>query len=160
VKPSAARLAWRQARGLSEVPPVAVVTRSAALDPEGRLFVDTSTRPIVVTCARAPADRLRELARRAELVVAGEEDVDLGAALDALAERGLRRVSCEGGPHLLAGIVAVGRLDELCLTISPMALGGQAVRILDGPLQEPPLHLGLAHVLEDQGALFLRYLRS
>ncbi|MGH9073559.1 MAG: pyrimidine reductase family protein [Acidimicrobiales bacterium] len=159
-KPSAERRAWRRARDLSEVPPIAVVTRSAALDPGGPLFADTWARPIILTCAAAPADRRQKLARRVELIVAGEEDVDLPAALDALAERGLRRVSCEGGPCLLGGIVAAGRLDELCLTVSPMALGGPATRILDGALLEPPLRLGLAQVLEDDGFVFLRYLRA
>ncbi len=159
-KPSLRRQAWREAHGLSGAPPIAVVTRSAALRLDGPLFTDTLARPIIITQAGAPERRLEELVKRAEVIVAGEGDVDLAAALDALAERDLRRVSCEGGPHLLAGVAAVGRLDELCLTISPIVLAGPATRILDGPPLEPPGDLVLAHVLEEDGALFLRYVRA
>ncbi|MGH2913568.1 MAG: pyrimidine reductase family protein [Solirubrobacteraceae bacterium] len=156
-KPSVERRAWRRARGLSEVPPIAVVSRSAVLDSGSALFADTEARPIVIVPGETPAGRRRELARRADVIVAGESDVDLAAALDALAERGLRRVSCEGGPRLLSGIAACGRLDELCLTVSPAVLGGPATRILDGPFLDSPLGLRLVHILEDDGAVFLRY---
>lgn len=71
----------------------------------------------------------------------------------------------EGGPHLLAQLVADGLLDELCLTLSPVLAGGDAVggtiagRVLAGvPLPDPPRPMRLAHVLEDDGTLFLRYL--
>jgi riboflavin biosynthesis pyrimidine reductase len=159
-RPSGGRQAWREAHGLSKAPPIAVVTRSAALRLDGRLFTDTLARPIVITQAGVPGRRLRELAEHAEVIVAGEGDVDLAAALDVLAERGLRRVSCEGGPHLLAGVAAAGRLDELCLTVSPLILSGPATRILAGPPLDPPDALQLAQVLEEDGALFLQYLRA
>lgn len=156
-RPSPKRRAWRRDHGLSEVPPIAVVTRSGALRLDGPLFNDTEVRPIVVTHSGIPVSRFAE---RAEVIVAGDGEVDLAAALDALAERGLRRVGCEGGPHLLGGLVAARRLDECCLTVSPLVLGGPATRILAGALLDPPLPLRLAQVLEDEGFLFLRYLRS
>src|SRR3954468_2688782 len=43
----------REAGG--RTPPIAVVSRSLDLDPESRLFTDTSVPPIVVTCADASA---------------------------------------------------------------------------------------------------------
>ncbi|MDP9393225.1 MAG: hypothetical protein M3Q27_02715, partial [Actinomycetota bacterium] len=48
---------------------------------------------------------------------------------------------------------------ELSLTISPLLVGGSALRVLNGPLLDPLPRLRLALVLEDQGFLFLRYLR-
>jgi riboflavin biosynthesis pyrimidine reductase len=48
-------------------------------------------------------------------------------------------------------------LDELCLTLSPVLLAGDAARILNGtPLPEPGDY-GLAHVLTGEDYLFLRY---
>ncbi len=157
-QPSPDRRRWRTDRGMAEVPRIAVVTRSCALDPEGPLFTDTLVRPLVVTCSTAPPERLAMLAEVADVVTAGDERVDIARALDALAERGLRRVSCEGGPNLLAQVAAAGRLDELSLTVSPLLLAGPAVRILSGPLLHVPARLGLAQVLEDDGFLFLRYM--
>lgn len=157
-RPSDQQRAWRRSRGLAQVPPIAVVTRSCALDPTGPLFTDTLTRPLVITCASAPAVRVALLAARADVITIGERDVDLPAALDVLAERGLRRVSCEGGPTLLAQLAAAGRLDELSLTLSPLLLAGQALRITNGARLDPPAHLRLGHVVEEDGFLFLRYL--
>lgn len=139
------------------IPTIAVVSRSLDLDPGSRLFTDTQVPPIVVTCADAPADRREALASIADVVVAGTEVVDVTDALDQLAERGLRRVVCEGGPHLFGWLVAAGALDELCLTLAPLIAGGRAGRIvagLEGGAVEP---LRLEQVLEEDGHLFLRY---
>src|SRR5205823_5681053 len=69
----------------------------------------------------------------ADVIIAGARDVDLAAALGALAERGYARVLAEGGPTLNGQLVAAGLLDELCLTVSPLLTGGDAKRILAGP---------------------------
>lgn len=154
------RLAWRQAHGIASVPAIAVVTQGAGLDLAGPLFADTLARPIVVTQSGVPARLCAQLGEVADLIVAGDGQVDIARALDALAERGLRRVSCEGGPRLLAHVAAAGRLDELCLTVSPVLLAGPATRILVGGVLDPPRELALAQVLEDHGSLFLRYCRA
>jgi riboflavin biosynthesis pyrimidine reductase len=139
------------------VPPIAVVSRSLDLDPASRLFTDTLVRPIILTCTSAPAARRAALADVADVVVAGDADVDIRAALDALADRGLRHVECEGGPHLLGWLVAAGMLDELCLTLSPVIAGGTAGRIVAGLESQVGDPMRLVHVLEDVGHLFLRY---
>jgi riboflavin biosynthesis pyrimidine reductase len=120
-------------------------------------------RTIVITVAQAPADRRAELARRADVVVAGDETVDLRAAVDALAERGHRRLLAEGGPHVLAQFLEAGLLDELCLTVGPLMAGPGGSRIVTGPPgtgPAAPLALTLAHVLEEDSFLFCRYTRS
>lgn len=159
-RPSPDRRSWRTDRGLTEVPVIAVVTRSCALDPAGPLFTDTVARPLVLTCAAAPAERVAGLAGRADVIRVGDQDVDIALALDELAGRGLRRVSCEGGPTLLAQVTAARRLDELSLTLSPLLLAGPAPRILAGPLLDVAARLRLAQVIEEDGMLFLRYLRD
>ena len=84
--------------------------------------------------------------------------------MDALAERGHRRMLAEGGPHLLAQLVEAGLLDELCLTIGPQMAGPGADRIVAGAGTgsglSGSLPLRLAHVLEDQGFLLCRYVRN
>jgi riboflavin biosynthesis pyrimidine reductase len=138
-------------------PPIAVVSRSLDFDPQARLFTDTRVPPIVLTCATAPVDRRERLADIADVVVAGEADVDLRVAIDVLADRGLRHVECEGGPHLLAWLIAADLLDELCLTLAPVIAGGMAGRIVAGLESQVADRLQLLHVLEDDGYLFLRY---
>jgi riboflavin biosynthesis pyrimidine reductase len=142
--------------GPSKVP-IAVVTRSCNLDWESRLFTAQDARPVVVTVATAPAEARARAAEVADVVVAGERDVDLARALDALGARGWRAVLCEGGPTLNGQLAAAGLLDELCLTLSPRLVGGRAKRLLDGRLLPGPPALTLASACEEDGFLFLRY---
>jgi riboflavin biosynthesis pyrimidine reductase len=145
----------READG--RTPPIAVVTRSLLLDPESRLFTEARIRPIVVTCASAPAERRAELSGIADVIVAGDDDVDFDIALDELTARGLLHVICEGGPHLFGSLAGAGRLDELCLTVAPVIAGGTAGRIVQGLTPQVAQTMRLGHVLEDDGNLFLRY---
>jgi riboflavin biosynthesis pyrimidine reductase len=154
--PVPAMRALRARRGLTTAPRMALVTNRAALEPTDPLFTDTEVRPLVVTSAAAPRARVDALAGVADVVIAGDARVDLGRALDELADRGLRRVSCEGGPTLLAQVVAADRLDELRLTLSPLLTAGDAHRITAGPVVHPR-RMELVHLLEDDDHLFLRY---
>jgi riboflavin biosynthesis pyrimidine reductase len=146
--------------GRAATPPIAVISGRLDVDLSTSLFTEAppEARTIVITSQTAPPGRLKQAQGAADVIVAGTGQVDLPAALDALAERGLRRVLTEGGPHLLAQLAAAGRLDELCVTVSPVLGAGDAGRILAGPALPGGLPLSLGHVLEDQGFLLCRYL--
>lgn len=113
-------------------------------------------RPIVITTAAADATLREALAEIADIVIAGEQRVDLRRALDALAARGLHRIQCEGGPHLLGQLITDHLLDELFTTVSPMLVGGPASEhLMDVAGGHPVLgHLVSAHTCN--GSLFLR----
>lgn len=166
-KPARPRELWGHLRdGRPPTPPIAVITRRLDFDADSPLIAAAPphARTIVITVAQSPADRRAELARHADVIVAGDETVDLRAVVDALAERGHRRLLAEGGPHLLAQLLETGLLDELCLTIGPLMAGPGAPRIVTGPPGTgpvaTPLPLTLAHVLEEDGFLFCRYTRK
>jgi riboflavin biosynthesis pyrimidine reductase len=138
---------------------IALVTRSLDLDLTAPLFTGAppDARTIVITCAASDAARRAEAAKLADVIVAGEESVDLSLALRALGDRGLGRVLCEGGPHLLGDLAAAGLLNELCLSLSPTLAGPGASRIIAGP-SFPARPMTAAHILtEDDGFLFCRY---
>jgi len=163
-KPARAALEpWRDLReGRTPTPPIAVVTRRLDLDPASPLITaaPADARTIVITTAQAPPDIRAALEPHADVLVAGEEGVDFQAAVAALAERGHRRLLAEGGPHLLAELLAAGLLDELCLTTGPLLAGPGPGRIVTGPRPDRAQPLGLAHVLEEDGFLFCRYTRK
>ena len=137
--------------------PVAVLSRSCRLDWDAPFFTAAITPPIVVTVAGAPAGEREKAADHADVVIAGERDVDLAAALGALAARGYARVLAEGGPSLNGQLAAAGLLDELCLTVSPLLAGGETKRILAGPALPSGPGWQLRSVCEQDGFLFLRY---
>ncbi|RJL34196.1 pyrimidine reductase family protein [Bailinhaonella thermotolerans] len=159
--PARPRESWARLReGRPPAPPIAVVTRRLDLDLSGPLFTEAEpeSRTIVVTTESAPADRRAEAARTADVIVAGGERVDLALAMKALRDRGLAHVLTEGGPRLLGQIAAAGLLDELCLSVSPLLVGGEAARVLNGPAAHTRLRL--TQVLEEEGVLFCRYARE
>ena len=96
-------------------PPLALVSQSLDLDPDDPVFTGApaDARTIVITRAVAPADAQASLKRSADVIVAGETSVNLNEAISALRDRGLGRILCEGGPHLLGNLAADGLLDEL-----------------------------------------------
>lgn len=157
VKP---RWQWLRETRTTPAPVIAVVSRTLDIDPSIDLIARSEGRTVVVTCEAAPADKRRRLAQDVDVVVAGDENVDLRAATEQLAERGLRHVDCEGGPTLLAQLVAADVLDELCLTISPLLTAGDAGRSLRGPVLDPVRHFQLTHLLEEDGFLFGRWRRE
>ena len=77
-----------------------------------------------------------------------------------LAGRGLLRVLTEGGPMLHGSFIDRGLLDDLCLTIAPIVVGGLARRIATGPGQVLT-RMRCAHMLtDDAGYLYTRYVKS
>jgi riboflavin biosynthesis pyrimidine reductase len=151
----------RVAQGRPAAPRLAVVSRSLNLDWSGRAFVDPALdgRAVVVTCASADPERLAEARTFADVIVAGDDRVEPGAALAALSERGHQVVLTEGGPTWLGELVASGHLDELCLTISPL-MGGDPLPVSVAPPGAPVVGMTLQHVLREGDTLFLRYERG
>lgn len=149
----------RAAAGLGEQPVFAVVSAGLDLDPADPLFADAPVRPIVVTAETAAPEKRAALVAVADVLVCGVDRVDPAAMVAALAERGLTRIHCEGGPHLFGDLVATGAVDELCLTLSPLLVAGTASRIATGAAPEVPVELELAHVLRSGDTLLLRYVR-
>lgn len=158
VHPDDATLERRRRHGLRDVPPTAVVTTGKSLPADAPVIAEAATPTLVITCAAAPLKKQKAWEEAgAELIIAGEDTVDLAAAIEALSDRGLNRIDCEGGPHLFGGLLAAGVVDELRLTISPLLVSGAHERIATGvPLDL--VDLELASVLAEGGAMLTRYL--
>ena len=148
----------RRARGQSEMPPVAIVSRSLDLDWSSQVFAAAPdhARTIVITCAKADPDRLAAAEEAATVIIAGEYRVEPAKALQALAGLGHQVVLCEGGPHWLGELVAADRLDELCLSISPM-MCGDPLPVSVAPPGGDIAQFSLKSTMVAEDTLFLRY---
>jgi riboflavin biosynthesis pyrimidine reductase len=159
----AAQRQHRQARGQTEIPPLAIITRSGRLDRDMPVFTRTEVSPLVLTCTAAADETRRQLTDRAEVLDCSGKDpdeVDDAAVLAILGARGMRRVLTEGGPTLLGSFMQRDLLDELCLTIAPYVVGGLARRIATGP-DQVLTRMRCAHVLtDDAGYLYTRYTKA
>jgi riboflavin biosynthesis pyrimidine reductase len=159
--PDAARRELRRRRGQSDEPLACIVSGRLALDGDIPLLREPSARVAILT---ASAASLPASAASVEYIrTARDGRLDLAAALGELRARfAIDSILCEGGPHLGLQLLEAGLLDELFLSLSPLAAGGEpsggeALRILAGAELEPPAELELLDVLRSDSRLFLRY---
>lgn len=150
---------WRRAMGLSDQPPLAVVSSSLDLDPAHPFFTDALVRPMVLTHEAAPIARRAALAEVADVIDCGAASIGPARLVLALAERGMPQLLCEGGPHLFGELLAADLVDELCLSLSPVLVGGGAGRIAQGAA-EAARAMRLVHALPAGDMLLLRYARA
>ncbi len=147
--------------------PLVVLSRTLDVDLAtpmlGEAEAGRSGLVIVVSPRSAPPDRRAKLLAHAdrvggiELLTAGDDELDLAAALASLRARGLAHLLCEGGPALLASLIHEALLDELCVTTSPIVVGGSGQRILSGPPILTPTDWHSAGLYEDETFLFARW---
>ena len=148
----------RRARGQREHPRLAIVTRSLSIDPGHQVFA-ADARPLIITTNNSDASARDELDEVADIITAGDDDVDVLNALQQLRDGGTKTVLLEGGPTLNGAFVDADLVDELLLSVAPFLLGGESPRIINhsniGQLRD----LRLERTLLEDGTLFHRYLR-
>ena len=141
--------------GLAEVPLAVTASRSLELPVDAPLFQDPESRIVVLTNSdrEPPPCEAQLIVER----IPGDE-LDLVAGVERLRTRhGVRAMLHEGGPTLLAAMLAAGLVDELFLTVSPMLVGGGEPSVVEGTAFERPRALELLSVLEHESFLYLRY---
>ena len=147
-----AKRAQREGRGLAAVP-LMVIVGSLELPWDAPLFTEGEGEVLLLTADEGePPDTETPLALERH-----DGIVDLAAAMRHLrADRGIRSLLCEGGPHLHAQLIEAGLVDEIFVTHAPKLAGGEGPHLVHGlPERERPLEL--AWLLEDGGELYARY---
>jgi riboflavin biosynthesis pyrimidine reductase len=168
--PTADRRAIRERYGLRPRPAIAVMSSTLSLDLSAELF--TAAHPdaptMIITGSTAAVTARNDVIDLAgsgaalqllEAPAMPGGGVNVAAAVAHLRELGYLRILCEGGPRLFASGVAVGAVDELCLSVSPMLIGPGGPRIVEGagwPDGVRP-QLTLTGLLTEDEALFCRY---
>jgi riboflavin biosynthesis pyrimidine reductase len=158
-QPSEVASGLRRARGQSERPLIAVVTRSGRLAPDLPLFSDPSYRPLIIAGSEPDRTALDKLATVATIVQTESDSVGPEEALGLLHQLGHRIVLLEGGPRLNGAFVEADCIDEWNLTMSPNLVGGSSGRASRGDSAVINA-FELQHVLTEDGLLFIQWRRS
>lgn len=157
------RATARRARGQATAPRIAVVSNAGDIDLDLPLFADAEQgdRPVVLVATdRIDEARRARLAEVAEVLDAGDESVDPARAIEVLAAAtGAQVVLCEGGPTLNGLLLAADLVDEWCLTLGPLLVGGTSDRAAHGPGADPPSAFTLQRLWRHGDELLLRYVR-
>ena len=145
--------------------------RLAVVDSRGRVRnwaalgdVPFWREPMALCSRSTPVDYLEYLGRRGvAAIVAGEDRVDLRAALEQLAERfGVRRVEVDSGGALHGALLRAGLVHEVGVLVHPALVGGSSPRWwypapdLSSPEGIVPLQLTDVEKVGD-GIVWLRY---
>lgn len=150
----------REECGLAPDPTLAIVSRSGGLPADlGAASDDIPGGPVMILTGGG--SDARSVPAGTELVEIGDDAlVSAPDLIKIFADRGLPRVLCEGGPHLSRELHAAGLIDEICLTLSALVIGGEASRTTAGAQLDPESYT-LAHcITADDQALLLRYTRK
>lgn len=152
-------VAKRVKRG--ETPHPVNVVLSGNLDlPLRPFFVGDATKRIVFTTRRAGTARIRRFEKVAEVIVVPGKEPSPARVLEALRERGLKRLILEGGGEVHFAFAKAGLVDEWYITVTPRLIGGKtAPSFLDGEgfLKKDHIELELISLRRLGNELFLRY---
>jgi riboflavin biosynthesis pyrimidine reductase len=154
------QLRIREQEGLAPYPVLVIISASANLDPVIATPPEGSGGSVmIITTASRTLDDLEPLAAAGITVLQSEgATIDLARIVDQLAGTGLPRLLCEGGPRLHNELLGAGVVDEMCLTLAPVVVGGQGLRSTSGAALPVPSSFRLRHLLyADDGALFTNY---
>ncbi len=127
--------------------PIRVVVDSKCRIPLNAKVLDSSARTIVAVSKSADKSKVEKIKKLADVVVLGEDKVDLKALMEYLYSIGVRRVMVEGGATLNYGLLKEGLVDEIYVYYGNMIIGGaDAPTIVDGNSFDPPIRLELIEV--------------
>ncbi|MFO7584032.1 MAG: dihydrofolate reductase family protein [Anaerolineales bacterium] len=147
----------RVARGLAPAPAKVGIVSQAALSANSQFLTDGGGEVFVFTTERTSAGQIALLrATGAQVFVLGKTRVDLPAAFDVLAARGIESLLVEGGGGMIAALLAAGLVDKIQVYIAPLIFGGATAPTLadgQGLLAGIKLELLDANTLEDGGIL-------
>ncbi|MCZ7356540.1 MAG: 2,5-diamino-6-(ribosylamino)-4(3H)-pyrimidinone 5'-phosphate reductase [Candidatus Methanoperedens sp.] len=130
---SSERREKRCEKGLDENPARIVVDSTARTPIDSDVFKKGAGKKIIAVSKIAPREKIRQLSKHAEILIAGEKSVDLEELLAELKKRGINRLMVEGGATLNWGLISRGLVDEIYTFLGNIILGGKtAPTLVDG----------------------------
>lgn len=119
--------------GKEENPARIIVDSKARTPLNADIFKKGKGKRIIAISKSAPSEKVNQLAKYADLIVAGEKLVDLKTLLAELKARGINRLMVEGGATLNWGLISLGLVDELYTFVGNIIIGGEsAPTLVDG----------------------------
>lgn len=115
--------------------PIRIVVDSKARTPLNYRILNSEAPTIIAVSKTAPSKRveLLEAEETVEVIICGDEQVDLESLMQTLGEKGIKKLMLEGGSTLNYSMFQAGLVSEVKLCIAPMIAGGnQAKTLVDG----------------------------
>ena len=124
---------YRKKQGWDDHPLRIVVDSSGKTPPDASILHKGEGTRVVAVSERADATKISQLEKKATIIVAGKDEVDLAVLMDELGSMGVHRLMVEGGGTLIAGLMKAGLVNEIYTYIGNIIIGGKdAPTIADG----------------------------
>jgi 2,5-diamino-6-(ribosylamino)-4(3H)-pyrimidinone 5'-phosphate reductase len=118
-------LKYRRNQGLDDHPVRIVVDSSGRIPAGAAILHKGEGKRVIAVSGRADATKISELGKKATVIVAGEDEVDLCALMTELGAMGICRIMVEGGGNLIAGLIKAGLVNEIYTFIGNIIIGGR-----------------------------------
>jgi 2,5-diamino-6-(ribosylamino)-4(3H)-pyrimidinone 5'-phosphate reductase len=113
--------------------PTRIVVDSNARTPLNARILSNDAPTIIAVSKNSSHHKIKELEKKAEVIIAGETQVDMVQLMEKLKNNGLNSVMLEGGSTLNFSMLKNGLVDEVKICIAPMIVGGnEAITLVGG----------------------------
>lgn len=125
--------------------PIKVIVDSKCRIPEDSEVLKGEA--IVAVAKIASKERIERISKKAEVVVFGEEKVDLKLLMEYLYGRGIRKLLVEGGGTLISSLISEALVDDVFIYFAPIFIGGSnSPTICDGRSFEKPVEMEIVSI--------------
>lgn len=118
--------------------PIRIIIDSKGRTPSDALVLNNDAKTIIIVSKKAPKKNLEKLEKKCDILVCGDEQVNLKEAMRKLYIEGIRSILLEGGSTLNFSMFKEGLIDEVSICIGSKILGGSTSKtFVDGEGFEP-----------------------
>jgi 2,5-diamino-6-(ribosylamino)-4(3H)-pyrimidinone 5'-phosphate reductase len=113
--------------------PLRIIVDSKGRTPTNARVFNEEGKTVVAVSLSADDEQVRKLSEKAELIVCGNDMVNMLCLMKKLYKMGVKRILLEGGGTLNWGMLSEGLVDEIRVAIAPRIAGGKnAVSLVSG----------------------------
>lgn len=118
--------------------PIRIIIDSKGRTPSDALVLNNDAKTIIIVSKKAPKKNLEKLEKKCDILVCGNEQVNLKEAMRKLYLKGIHSILLEGGSTLNFSMFKEGLIDEVSICIGSKILGGSTSKtFVDGEGFEP-----------------------
>ncbi len=143
-----------------------ILTSSGTIPSECKILQTCEKVPTIIVVSKRISKKQMSILDRfpLDVVISGEESVDLAYLMRILARKNIKSVLVEGGGTVNWEFIKAGLFDEMYITISPLVIGGtKAVSLVQGAgfaSIKKSVHLVLNSVKKLDDCLVLHYTKT
>jgi 2,5-diamino-6-(ribosylamino)-4(3H)-pyrimidinone 5'-phosphate reductase len=115
--------------------PLRIVVDSRARTPLNSRILNNEAPTLIAVTEKAPYENIQALKNKAanvEVLISGEDKVNLPILMNEVFQRGVKTLMLEGGSTLNYAMIQDGLIDEVRICIAPMIIGGVKAKTLVG----------------------------